>query len=583
MSNPWPVPPHAIGPTTQQGTDTPVLSANIINSTFSPFPFIKVEWQWASDAGFTTNTGNYVEPDSALAQVGTIHNATIPDAQRLSVGTWYVRARAVPAANGGIWVASDWSPYVVFPISHPPKAINMSPSSLASTATLYGSQVFAWGFNDTDPGDTQTAYQIIIYDHTLTPIVDTTKVTSPNNVISGISIAVGHKGEQLYWSVTLWDRDGQQGPVSDLVPFVLADAPVITVTAPTGAITNPTPTVTWTYSDSTAGAFYEVIIYDVTAGGTVVYLSGVLAGNPLSFALPSGILKNSNSYTVQVNVTDGVGLTSDGTHAFTTAWSSPAAPSFTVDPSPFATLGYVTVAWTNASKDSTWVAWWVFRRRRWDTTVTGFGGIVDPNQWELIDVETVNSSNYTFHDYAAGDLNDYKVVQVATRFGANVLSDPTNVQTNIAAINSNYSLFLASNLDSTPASSYVLRSVGSFFLLEGVTSDAFDDEYDTNELHLLGRGRRVEYSTKLGVNGSLTVHLTDTAYATAREKRQIIAGLKDLAINESFDLMIRTPFGDVYTVDVDKMNFAREAGLSVREYGVLTIPYMGVLPNTSTL
>lgn len=541
------------------------MTARIINSTLPPYPRVKIEWRWATDAGFTTNLDNYIELDSAYTQVGATHTLVVPVAHKLFTGLWNLEARVVPEST---YTQSAWSAIVPFEVRHLPRAINMTPTSVTSQAVQYGTQVFSWTFSDPNPTDHQTAYDLYIYDSTRTIISDTGKIPSLVSSASGISIGAGYKGQQLYWALVLWDEDDVQGPQSDLVPFVVADLPTVVVTAPSGTIGNPQPTITWTYTDPSAAAKYRVAVIDTDHANAVIFDTGLVLGNPLTWTIPSTTppLVNNTNYQAQVWVQNVNGLQGAGSSNFHTTWSAPADPTFTADTSQVATSGIVTLNWTAAAIDANFISWNVYRR---------YGAT---GAWQTLRVETSPTGPYSFIDYAAGADNYYKIVQFADRFGITVPSDGNNVlQVAGGTANGLYTLVLSAAVTGAPS------TFSTPFVLEGVTADSFVDEYDSTEVHLMGRGRRVEYATHLGYNGTLTVHLTDTALGTARAKRASLRAMKEEAISGNFDCIMRNPFGDVLTVDLGAMTFDREAGLASREYGILTIPYMEVITAASAI
>lgn len=108
--------------------------------------------------------------------------------------------------------------------------------------------------------------------------------------------------------------------------------------------------------------------------------------------------------------------------------------------------------------------------------------------------------------------------------------------------------------------------------LTHVIADSFRDEYETAEIALLGRGRRFEFGTRWGFNGTLTVQLYDTVALTARAQRLALVALKELGSV----LTLTTPYGDTFNVNVGDIQIDRIAGVGDLEYCTATIPYMEV-------
>lgn len=215
--------------------------------------------------------------------------------------------------------------------------------------------------------------------------------------------------------------------------------------------------------------------------------------------------------------------------------------------------GYVNIWWTDAIQDIEWWGWRVYRRK------TGSG---DP--WTMLAETQVDSPLYEYHDWLAesGVQYDYVVAQVALRFGSLVESE-YEAQT-VTPTSSHY--WLIDEYDEN----------NNIKLLH-VTADSYQDEYETEEIPLVDHGRHIDVGEHWGVKGSLTVSIRDDELTglTAREQRQQIERFRE----RRDEAWLRTPFGDIWRVGIHNIDFGRDPGVGLREYGSLTIPYSEVSAN----
>jgi hypothetical protein len=269
----------------------------------------KVEVQLAVDAGFTTSLRTITEADSSYVSLSATTGTTPPirvttltasGVNALFAGTWYLRARMIDDLGG----ASSYSATVSFIVSHPPTATPTAPAAGSSLIYGTGDVTFSWNFSDSEPTDTQSAYQVIVARLDTGAIVwDSGKVISSaksavNNFASGL------KDIPMQWTVSLWDSGNSQGPLSAPGMFTVMDPPTVSITAPTGAstVTTALPTITWNF---TAGGTrtqrgYRVLIYDRDPVPDVVVAdTGWLMGAAVSYTFPTQVLQQSdiNAFT----------------------------------------------------------------------------------------------------------------------------------------------------------------------------------------------------------------------------------------------------------------------------------------------
>jgi hypothetical protein len=112
------------------------------------------------------------------------------------------------------------------------------------------------------------------------------------------------------------------------------------------------------------------------------------------------------------------------------------------------------------------------------------------------------------------------------------------------------------------------------FKVYNVTSDAFTDAREREELVIIGRGRHVEEGTVLGRSGTAVGSLWDWDDAlTPHARRMQFEALKRVGGWVWF----RTPFGDIWKVSVGDLQWTRLAGTGTDENTQVTIPYMEVV------
>lgn len=547
-------------------TDRPQVRVQGQNSNLYSNVLGKLQFQVASDSGFTTNLQTITETDGGFqsfsATSGTVPPIrsfvyNIPQAQALFSGTWYIRSRVVDDLGG----FSAYSTTALFAISHPPVALPIAPTPNVSQIYGTGDVVFTWQFNDPETTDTQSAYRLVITRNDTGAVVsDSGKVVSSLKSVT-VNFASGLKDIPLQWSVSLWDSDDVQGPFSNPSVFTLLDPPDVVVTGPTegGTINTALPTVTWTF---TAGGTrtqraFRVRVWDTDASPDVeVGDTSWVFSNATTYAFTEQILQEGVNYRADVYVQDTVGLTDNDSNAFTTDWLPPTGVSLTVAVDEFK----ATLTWTDAAQDPDWVGYRVYRRYM-KTAMPELDIDNTATTYELLAEYTSVATNYTYYDYTM-PLNksvDYLVVQVADRFGSLLESDLGTPDTVVS-----------------PGDRYFFVPevpVGTIASFEAsfVTGDSFTRDVEQATLHVLGRGRQVQVGDDLGYSGTLTLRLRNPD--TARGDREFI---EFLASDDAGNLYIRSPFGDVLYVSLGNPSFSRLAGVGNSDLGDLSVPYTTV-------
>lgn len=403
-------------------TDFPTLTARINTSPLSTPS--RIVWQLATDSGFTANVRT-VNSTSVLAdyKVNGLVTAQLTQAQRLTQGTWYLRARTED--NTG--KIGGWTNTQSFVVSHPPAAANMLPGG--DVTLNYGStsgQVnFTWDFTDPAPeGDSQTAFQVIIErNDSGSAVHDSGKIVSANRTYA-YTVPLSVKGVQLRWRVKLWDEDNVGGSYSSNQLFRIADPPLVEILTPTenDAVPSASPLIYWKQAVTGAGGYISRFRLQIAPqGGTgFIYDPGyrslsVAQGSQANFAfqIEESILKNGQAYTLTLTLEDSNGLSNTTkTNVFFARWSAPKPVVFAMDATQYPIAGYVELTWDSSAKDASFVRYNVYHR------------VVGATDWEFLGTTSQSSEIYQFRDYTMGSGRTYEhaITQVAVRFGEEVES-----------------------------------------------------------------------------------------------------------------------------------------------------------------
>lgn len=251
-----------------QYNNRPTFKVGIDPDDVPPSHYAKVEIQVASDSAFTQNLRSAIEPNKAYAYYGPIEGrqvgeriVTIPGTLLnlpLFTGSWFWRARLVTdKGQVGPWVATDSDN--AFSVIHPPVAapVTPKPNSIISWGAS-GNVSFTWNTIDTEPTDSQAAYNVVISrvdDGTV--VLDTQWVSSAATSVV-LNIPVAQRDILLKWKVRARDIDGSEGNFSPEVVFTAGLIPDVSFTSPSGgtAILNAnsdfeTDVASWTMTGGT--------------------------------------------------------------------------------------------------------------------------------------------------------------------------------------------------------------------------------------------------------------------------------------------------------------------------------------------
>lgn len=535
-----------------------------------------IHLQIASNSGFTTDL---IDATTGLIAAMRTPSANTPSADRqanfnmpasllVHQGTRYMRAALVDDAGH----IGPYSSVMTFTVSHPPSALGIAPANNSVVPYGTGDVGISWSFHDPWPADVQTAYRVYINRTSdNSNIYDSTPVSSGSTSHIATVSAI-YEDESLYYQVQVADADGVWGALSSPVFFTMATSPTVVIDTPTDGATLTSPVLFAQFTPTVPGGrTINQYLVQVTSAGTEVYNSGwvvlsspTATGEQITHApLPGIVYDNNMSYTITVQVKDSFNLVGFASVSIDTAWIPPAAPIMEkADPKYFNTegKGYIEVTWYNSNREAGFVAWAIYRRLDEINPLTG--ATVEEGTWEQLALEYRTLNKYTYLDYyaPAGKRVLYQARQIVDRFGDQIESVQNQTKFTIP-VSDGYWLIEPGD-----------TGIADAFQLSSVTDDSYDDEYDEEEFTIVGRGRYVDRGDRLGVKGSLTAKLRDTETQTARQKKRRLEAMK----HENADLYLRTPFGDVYRVSISNLSISRVAGVGVREFVDVTIPYSEV-------
>lgn len=253
-------------------------------------------------------------------------------------------------------VYSDYSFASPYPVMFDALVINtaptaptlVAPANAASTNLANAGGTFDWTFADADAGDTQSAWAMrrkvagapaYEYWNVGTGAWQSTEVWNPGTT-DGYTFAAGlwTNGATYQWSVATKDASGTAGPYASDFTLTVGQPATVTVTAPTGSVTNTSrPTVAWSLSDPEGDPqqTYEVRVesgaYGTTPGaGTAVWSTGELASVAARSHTVGIDLTNGTTYRAFVRVKTAGQYSAWAYSTFTLALTPPAAPTLAV-------------------------------------------------------------------------------------------------------------------------------------------------------------------------------------------------------------------------------------------------------------
>ena len=503
------------------------------------------EWQFASDAGFTTALLTVTEDVSGLTATPSAPVGFPALPTRRAQGVWFIRARALD--QDGVY-----GPYTAgqsFTIAHAPGTTSRLPSS-GGTIVYSATPTVNWVFSDIDTDDYQTKFQVLLW-KTSTPgtVLDSGLIVSAAQLYQFTAgIDATWKNTELRWKVQVYDQDNVTAGYSIENTFYLRDLPVVTVVpAAAAVVTTASPLVTWTNVFS-GGATQVQFKVDIIRASVTLETSGWLSSTSLQYQVTTPVVTVGPTHQVTVTVIDSNGLQGTTTNNFTAAYAASTVPVFTIDASGYAAGGLNIIDWSTATADANFYSWKVLRRNVGTVTWT-----------KLLETQTVGTRSYRDFLSPANQPVEYVVVQTDISIGS-VLVESVYAPLQTSSTTTRYMLVCPS-LESLNVTLYQVHT------------DSFGDEVEHATVNLIGRGRRVEYGSRYGQIGSLTASLRDIPGGlTARAQR-----LKIEALRQSQRIVyFRNPFGDVFQTAMDSAQFERVSGVGILEYTDVTIAYQEI-------
>lgn len=526
---------------------------------------VGIEWQFSPNAdfsgetvgwqnrngSFTASTVSYnPQPNGETlpAQYGATVSSEDPS-QYLRQGTWYGRVRAVDKYGQ----VGAWSAGTQFTVQHKPYATGYVPSS-GQAFDQYQTPV-RWKFADPWNEDIQSAYRMIVTDSSGNVLQDTGKITS-SVPQAKMDVGPNHLQHQLRYTVQLWDLDDMPSNINPTQNFFMSLSPVITVEWPAEgeAIITGQPSIEWSVQFARPDVTQKSWKLDFVRADnqTVRYTTGTVTGTATTHMPPRAVLENLTQYQLKLTITDSDNLSNTLVQSFYTDFERPAGTQTRATADNYSELGYVLVGW-DAPVDPFFAEWRVYRRK------VDSVGYAD-GEWQYVGtVEDVDARE--FRDWLVGGNADYRysVTQVAYRFGALVESDYDEFGERVSVLGSDYWLVVPDRPELNVR-------------VTGVVGDKFTDKRETSSHVIIGGGRRVNYGTRIGAEGSLSVQIRHSSGYTASQKLDMLDRLCD----ENIDVLMRDPFGNVTRISLGEVSVDRMPGVGNNEFATVEIPYMEV-------
>lgn len=470
-------------------------------------------------------------------------------------GTYYARAQVTNNTSGYV---SDWSDTASYTVRHAPSVVPNSPKG--NIFVQYQSSIpISFVTYDSGLGDTIKGYEVVIENNSTGALLDSgiknISPLSPGLVSYGYQMPVELKGAQLRWKVRVVDSIGQWSPFTGYSIFAAHDLPVVTITSPSGtaAVESGDPEFAWAVTIPSGGTQREAVatVYDQVTNRKV--WERLVAGQVFTARPSSIVLENGRTYRVEIFSTDTNGLVGTVVKTFTVSYVSPAPVPYTVtaEDSHLREFGYVLVDWSGLVPDTTLDSFGIYRKA------------VGESDWTLI-AEIRDAGARQYRDWSAlgGMEYMYSVTQRASRSGT-VLESPvgfTIVGGQQVPDDNTYPIKL---------SNYWLivdGDDGAAFRINIVKGDSFSEEYESETINVIGRGRHRDYGTRFGYSGTLSIQLMGTDARRDRLDLHRIRLLQDR-------YWLKTPFGDMFPVALGDMSIDRISGTGDVEMTNISVAY----------
>jgi len=222
--------------------------------------------------------------------------------------------------------------------------------------------------------------------------------------------------------------------------------------------------------------------------------------------------------------------------------------------------GTVLTPWA-PGKDANWIEWTIYRQINQINPETG--AVLAYGDLTYIGSSQSNAPIVSYSDRTApsGVQVGYVIRQKVNRSGS-LIESVNNTPVVVNTVSEGYWL-----VDPDP-----IDPLFGSFQLYNVTSDNYSQKYESETMHLIGRGNHEDQGDYLGVEGSLVAKFRNSGGTTARQKKLRIEAIR----SEARPLIMRTPFGDMFYVSIRDIEVDRIAGQGLNEFCDVTIPYSEV-------
>ena len=526
--------------------------------------YVGIEWQFCQNSNFTT--GPVVSWKNNLVgryNAGTIGYTADPDAtvepglngptvstddpdQYLKQGNWFVRARCVD-----VWdQAGAWSTPTSFSVSHPPVVQQPWPSG----GKAFDSEAFpvTWQFGDAWKGDTQSAYQVKVFDPASNLLYDTGKVSSPFNT-ANVTINSSWKEQTLGLSIQLWDKDDVASSIWT-GNFRLSTAPFIHLNypAPDEEVITGQPNLVWTvdYAPGQSQKAYHIAFIRRDTGVIEWKTKTAVLSTDTFWNAPSVVLKNVSAYQLALTITDTQDLYTTLLRNFSTNYVRPPQLHCSAYDTNYEEDGYVTILWPATTVDPQFVEFRIYRKNidiagsEWEQ----IGSVADPEVWEFHDWSTSGPYHYR-----------YSITQVVMLYGAFVESLQDEFGEVLQVQSSHYWLVVPNKEELNTK-------------LYHITDDKYTSKVESNSHVIMGGGTRFVYGGPVGMEGSLSGQIKGASPITVKQARERIERIQF----EMTWCYLRDPFGNYTKIAIGEVSIGRIPGVGTSEFVDIEIPYYEV-------
>ncbi|MFD6094743.1 hypothetical protein ACFVWN_01100 [Nocardiopsis flavescens] len=213
--------------------------------------------------------------------------------------------------------------YVVEEVNLPPDAPVLGPRTNFDAADAV---LFTWTFRDPRPADTQSAFQLQIFDDLTDTLIHDTGKTASAPSSHEVAAATLTNGEAYRWRVRTWDTSNEVGPFSGFGFFACSTAGNATITYPPTDLPADLQTADLQIEWEVTGAFQDEYRVRVvrTGYGTVHSDTGWVPSTSTTHLVTG--LASEVEYRVEVTTRDTSVSSSTGTRLVRPDYTSPVPP-----------------------------------------------------------------------------------------------------------------------------------------------------------------------------------------------------------------------------------------------------------------